>query len=61
MQIGDEANSNSNGESNLKVSVSLDEINVQFSGSIETVLSSVMTFISKQIPAIELAKKISLN
>ena len=61
MQIGDEANSNSNGESNLKVSVSLNEINVQFSGSIETVLSSVMTFISKQIPAIELARKISLN
>lgn len=61
MQIGDGENSNSNVESNLKVTVSLNDINVQFSGSIETVLSSVMTFISKQIPTIELAKKISLN
>jgi len=45
----------------LKVSVSLNNINVQFSGSIDSVLSSVMTFISKQIPTLELARSISLN
>jgi len=61
MQIGDGENPDPNRESNLKVTISLNEINVQFTGSIETVLSSVMTFISKQVPTIDLARKISLN
>jgi hypothetical protein len=61
MQVGDNQKPDSVGEPNLTVSVSLNGITVQFNGSIETVLSSVMTFISKQVPTLELANRISLN
>jgi hypothetical protein len=61
MQVGDNQKPGSVAESNLAVSVSLNGVTVQFHGSIESVLSSVMTFISKQIPSLELANRISLN
>jgi hypothetical protein len=61
MQVGDNQKPGSVVESNLAVSVSLNGVTVQFHGSVESVLSSVMTFISKQIPTLELANRISLN
>jgi hypothetical protein len=45
----------------LNVSISINDIKVQFNGSPDSVLSSVISFISKQIPAIEIAKKAMLN
>ena len=45
----------------INVSVQLGDIKVQFSGEPENVASSVMNFLSKNIPEIGLAKKISLN
>ena len=51
----------SQAESNVSVSVTVGDIKVQFSGSAESVLGSVMNFLSKQVPAMDLARKISLN
>ena len=51
----------SNNLTNVNVSVSIADINVQFSGPPESVLTSVIGFITKQVPAINLARKISLN
>ena len=45
----------------MNVSVQLGDIKVQFSGEPENVASSVMNFLSKNIPEIVLAKKIFLN
>jgi hypothetical protein len=39
----------------------LGDVKVQFSGSAESVMTSVMSFLSKQVPSMDLAKKISLN
>jgi hypothetical protein len=61
MQVEDDQKTGSVGESNLAVSVSLNGVTVQFHGSIESVLASVTTFISKQVPNFELANRISLN
>jgi predicted transcriptional regulator len=51
------------GHSNERVvvSISLGEARAEFSGSPEVVLHSVNNFISKQIPEIDLARKLSLN
>ena len=46
---------------NVNVIVAIGDVKVQFSGSAETVLVSVMNFLSKEVPSIDLAKKISLN
>ena len=51
----------SQAESNVSVSVTVGDVKVQFSGSAESVMASVMNFLSKQAPAMDLAKKISLN
>ena len=51
----------SNNIANVSVSISIADINVEFSGSPETVLTSVIGFITKQVPYIDLARKISLN
>ena len=61
MQVEDDQNAGSVEAPNLDVSVSLNGVTVQFHGSIENVLSSVTTFISKQVPNFELAGRISLN
>ncbi|MGI0037768.1 MAG: hypothetical protein ACRD99_05370 [Nitrososphaera sp.] len=51
----------SHAESNVSVSVTVGDVKVQFSGSAESVMSSVMNFLSKQVPGMDLARKISLN
>ena len=61
MQEGGNQKPNSDVGPNLVVSISINDITVQFSGSGESVLSSVMTFISKHVPTLDLAKRISLN
>ncbi len=50
-----------NTATNVNVSVSIADINVQFSGTPESVLTTVIGFITKQIPTVNLARKISLN
>jgi|GraSoiStandDraft_45_1057281.scaffolds.fasta_scaffold190341_2 DNA-binding transcriptional ArsR family regulator len=55
-----ENNRNSN-VTNISVSITVGDVKVQYSGSAESVLTSVISFIAKEIPAIDLAKKISLN
>jgi len=45
----------------VNVTVTMGDVKVQFSGSAESVMASVMSFLSKQVPSMDLAKKISLN
>jgi predicted transcriptional regulator len=45
----------------VNVTVTVGDVKVQFSGSADSVMSSVMSFLSKQVPSMDLAKKISLN
>jgi len=47
-------------ESNVSVTVTVGEVKVQFSGTADSVMASVMNFLSKQVPAMDLGKKISL-
>ena len=46
---------------NVNVIVAVGDVKVQFSGSAESVMASVMSFLSKQVPTMDLAKRISLN
>jgi len=46
---------------NVNVVVTVGDVKVQFSGSAESVMASVMSYLSKQVPSMDLAKKISLN
>jgi len=46
---------------NVNVTISIGEIRVQFNGSADSVISSVISFLAKQIPALDLANRISLN
>src|SRR5919206_4140275 len=52
---------NLNTTTTINVSITIGDIRVEFSGSADSVLTSVISFISKQVPAIDLARKISLN
>jgi predicted transcriptional regulator len=45
----------------LSVTIALGDTRAEFSGSPEVVLQSVNSFISKQIPEIDLAKRLSMN
>jgi DNA-binding HxlR family transcriptional regulator len=45
----------------INVSITIGDVRVEFNGSADSVLTSVISFISKQIPTIDLARKISLN
>jgi hypothetical protein len=45
----------------IHISIQYGDIKVNYSGDPENVASSVMTFLSKNLPEIELARKISLN
>jgi predicted transcriptional regulator len=49
------------GEQSVSVSVTVGDVKVQFSGTAESVMASVFSFLSKQVPAMDLAKKISLS
>jgi predicted transcriptional regulator len=51
----------SHAETNVSVSVTVGDVKVQFSGSAESVMASVMNFLSKQVPGMDLARKILLN
>jgi predicted transcriptional regulator len=51
----------SHAESNVSVSVTVGDVKVQFSGSAESVMASVMNFLAKQVPGLDLARKITLN
>lgn len=46
---------------NVSVSVTVGDVKVQFSGTADSVMASVFNFLSKQVPAMDLAKRISLN
>lgn len=46
---------------NVNVSISIGDIRVQFNGSADSVITSVISFLTKQIPSLELANRISLN
>lgn len=52
---------NTNGTTNVSVSIVVGDVKVQFNGSAESVLGSVVSFLAKQVPMFDLAKKISLN
>jgi DNA-binding HxlR family transcriptional regulator len=52
---------NRNTTTTINVSITIGDVRVEFSGSADSVLTSVISFISKQVPAIDLARKISLN
>jgi predicted transcriptional regulator len=63
LEVASMSNEYSAGHSTERVvvSISLGEARAEFSGSPEVVLQSVNNFISKQIPEIDLARKLSLN
>lgn len=46
---------------NVNVVVTYGETTVEFKGSLEDVLESVLRFLAKEVPQLDLAKKISLN
>jgi hypothetical protein len=46
---------------NVNVTISIGDIRVQFNGSADSVITSVISFLTKQIPALDLANRISLN
>jgi DNA-binding MarR family transcriptional regulator len=56
-----ENNRNSTTTTAINVSITIGDVRVEFNGSADSVLTSVISFISKQVPAIDLARKISLN
>lgn len=45
----------------VSVSVTVGDVKVQFSGTADSVMVSVFNFLSKQVPSMDLAKRISLN
>ncbi|MFY9794847.1 MAG: hypothetical protein WA323_16510 [Candidatus Nitrosopolaris sp.] len=50
-----------NSNTNVNVSITVGDIQVQFNGSAESILRSVINFMTKQVPTIDLARKISLR
>src|SRR5918992_18609 len=48
-------------ENDVNVTVTIGDVKVEFSGSAETVTASVMNFLHKQVPSMDLARKILLN
>ena len=48
-------------ETAVVVSISVDGVKVQFSGNAESVMSSVLSFLSKEVPSLDLARKITLS
>jgi DNA-binding MarR family transcriptional regulator len=45
----------------INASITLGDVKVQFNGSAESVLTSIINFLTKHIPTLDLARKISLN
>jgi hypothetical protein len=50
----------SQAESPVSVSVTVGDVKVQFNGSAESVMASVVSFLTKQVAGLDLARKISL-
>ena len=48
-------------KTNVNVTISIGDIRVQFNGSADSIITSVISFLTKQIPTLELANRISLN
>lgn len=46
---------------NVSVSIAVGDVKIQFNGSARSILESVIAFISKQVPTLDLARRISLN
>jgi len=57
----DNGNNYCKNNENVNVSITIGDIKVQFNGSAQSVMISVINFLTKQVPTIDLAKKISLN
>ena len=51
----------SQAENEVNVTVTIGDVKVEFSGSAETVTASVMNFLLKEVPSMDLARKILLN
>ena len=45
----------------INASITFGDVKVQFNGSAESVLTSIINFLTKHIPTLDLARKISLN
>src|ERR687891_186317 len=52
---------NLGGDISVNVSIAVGDVRVEFKGSPESVMRSAIGFLAKQIPAIDLAKRISLD
>ena len=61
IDIEDIKNMSEKNSMNVNVLVTVGDIKLQFNGSAEVVMTSVITFLAKQLPAIDSARKISLN
>src|SRR5919198_1524129 len=48
-------------DTNINASITIGDVKVQFNGSAESVLTSIINLITKHIPTMDLAKRISLN
>ncbi|MDP9498947.1 MAG: hypothetical protein M3P20_03220, partial [Thermoproteota archaeon] len=48
-------------KTSVNVAIQVGDIRVEFSGSPDSVMRSAIGFLAKQIPAIDLAKRISLD
>ena len=51
----------SQAENEVNVTVTIGDVKVEFSGSAETVTASVLNFLLKEVPSMDLARKILLN
>jgi predicted transcriptional regulator len=51
----------SQADNDVDVIVTIGDVRVEFSGSAETVTASVLNFLHKQVPSMDLARKILLN
>ena len=51
----------SQAENDVNVTVTIGDVKVEFSGSAETITASVMNFLLKEVPSMDLARKILLN
>jgi len=55
------SNDDSVNTTSVSVSIAVGDIKVQFNGSAGSVLQSIIMFMSKQVPSLDLAKRITLN
>jgi hypothetical protein len=56
-----DSNKNVSLEEDVRISIATHDMNVQFKGSVQSILQSTLDFFAKQFPEVDLARKISLN